>query len=299
MKAKKILAGACASFMIAAMAVTNVTAADAVKVTVGSAEAKAGATFSVNLDLADIPAAGINACDFGIKYDSSVITITDVELGKLAKEDEDAKLEGVNALETNIEEGLVSIIYGLGTTDSANYMSGSGTFLVVSGTVSKTAKAGDKSALDIVAVDRLATGTGTATNADIIFGNIASDNTTYTIYDPTITSGLVKVIGDEQPTEESKPTETNPPYTGDKELLYGDVNLDEDISLADVAKLVKYNIDKNLFPFGENDKDGKYIEGSKEQALEQADVEYDGSINVSDTSKLVAYLLDNSVKLGK
>ena len=78
MKAKKIMAGACASLMLAVAAVPTVCAADALKGSISKAEAKAGGKFSVTLDLEDIPASGINGCDFGIKYDSSVITVTDV-----------------------------------------------------------------------------------------------------------------------------------------------------------------------------------------------------------------------------
>ena len=287
MKAKKVLAGAFASLMLAVSAIPAVSAADTVTVTVGKTEAKAGEKFSVTLDLADVPAAGINACDFGIEYDSAVITVTDVKLGKLAKEEDNAALEGVNALETNIEEGLVSIIYGLGSTDSANYITGTGTFLEISGTVSNNAKAGDKSALDVVAIDRLATSTGTATNAEIIFGNLAGDNDTYTVYTPTITNGLVTVVGEGQTEPSTEPSTeesvaTLPSYTGDDkdELLYGDVNLDESVGAADVAKLVKYRMNATVFALGNGDA------ASAAKALEQANVQYDSEINITDVSKL-------------
>jgi hypothetical protein len=258
MKAKKILAGACASFMLAMATVPVVSAADAVKVTIGNTTAKAGEKFSVTIDLADIPAAGINGCDFGVKYDSSALTITGVTPGKLAKEDS-ASLDGVSALETNIETGLVSIIYGLGATEASNYMTGSGTFVTLEGTVSGTAKAG-KYDLELVAVDRLADPSGSATNSEIIFGNLAADNTTYTVYDPTIVNGYVEVVsGEVTSTTTTKtpsvstttsttvaPTPSTPVGEATK---IGDVNTDGDPGTsADLVALSKYFINKSLFP---------------------------------------------------
>jgi hypothetical protein len=199
MKAKKILAGVCASVMLAATAIPVVSAADSVKVTVGNTKAKAGENFSVTVDLADIPAAGINGCDFGIKFDSSVISITGVEKGALAKDDTDA-LDGVKSLETNVENGFVSIVYGVsGTT-----VTGSGTFVTLTGKVNASATAGTKADLKVVAIDRTAKPAGSETNADIIFGYLKDDNKTFVNYDPTITNGWVEVEG-EAPTQ--APTE--------------------------------------------------------------------------------------------
>ena len=199
MKAKKILAGVCASVMLAATAIPVVSAADSVKVTVGNTKAKAGEDFSVTVDLADIPAAGINGCDFGIKFDSSVISITGVEKGALAKDDTDV-LDGVKSLETNVENGFVSIVYGVsGTT-----VTGSGTFVTLKGKVNASAAAGTKADLKVVAIDRTAKPGGSETNADIIFGYLKDDNKTFVNYDPTITNGWVEVEG-EAPTQ--APTE--------------------------------------------------------------------------------------------
>ena len=106
MRTKKLLAGACASLMNAASAITTVTAAESVNVTIGNATAAPGETFTVKMELSDIPSAGINACDFGIKYDSSVLTIDDVALGDLAKGD-DTSVEGMpDPFVYNIEDNL-------------------------------------------------------------------------------------------------------------------------------------------------------------------------------------------------
>ena len=198
MKAKRILAGVCASVMLAAAAVPVVSAADSVKVTVSNAKAKAGETFSVTVDLADIPAAGINGCDFGISYDASVVSITGVEKGALAVDDTDA-LDGVKSLETNVESGLVSIIYGV----SGTKVTGSGTFVKLSGKINSNAAAGTKSDIKIVAIDRTAKPAGSDKNADIIFGYLQDDNKTFVNYTPTIVNGVVEVEGETttQPTD--------------------------------------------------------------------------------------------------
>lgn len=286
MKAKKILAGACASLMLAMTTAPVVGAADAVKVTVGNATAKAGENFSVTIDLADIPAAGINACDFGVKYDSSALTITNVTAGALAKDE--TTLEGVSALETNIEAGLVSIIYGLGTTEAANYMKDGGTFVTLEGKVSNTAKAG-KYDLTIVAVDRLADPSGSASNTDIIFGNLAADNTTCTVYTPSITNGSV-TVGDAAvtTTEGGKVTTTTttrvttptlPSMSVGEVSKLGDVDLNDAVESADLIMLSKYLVNANTYPLKDS------------TAVANADINQDKSINGLDSGKLVEFLL--------
>lgn len=286
MKAKKILAGACASLMLAITAAPVVSAADAVTVTVGNTTAEAGGKFSVTLDLADVPAAGINACDFGIKFDSKAITVTNVKAGDLAKEDT-ATLEGVKALETNIETGLVSVIYGLGTTDASNYITKAGTFLNIEGTVSADAAAG-KYDLEVVAIDRLADPSGTASNADIIFGNYDSASGACTMYTPTITDGYVEVVSDSTEetvnTEETQPT--TPEATDDTEgtlpnlsvTMRGDVTCNDMVNLDDIVALSKYLLNAKVYPL-------------TEQGIVNGELTDDGKVNSSDASMLIEYNL--------
>ena len=251
MKSKKILAGVCASLMIAASAIPTVSAADAVKVKVGSAEAKAGENFSVTVDLSDIPTAGINACDFGIEYDKSVITITDVTAGTLAKDDTAASTLGVDPLEVGMEDGFVSIIYSLSSTD---VLTGSGAFLNVTGQVKSTASSGDKSDLKVVAVDRSESTETTTKNGDIIFGKLESDDTTFVNYTPEITNGVITVIGDEEdpttaPTQPTTQAPTQPVQNEtidpSKRTVLGDVD-ENGIpgQSADCVSLAKYLANK-------------------------------------------------------
>lgn len=302
MNAKKILAGACASLMLAAAAAPVVSAVDSVKVTVDKVEAKAGEKFTVNINLADIPAAGINGCDFGVKYDSKVIKFDEVKLGALAKED--TSLEGVDALVANLDEaGLVSIVYGIDA--KADYMKGEGTFLVLTGTVNSDAKPGDKSVLEIVAVDRLENDSENASlNADIIFGAL-EDVGDGVMYDPTIENGSVTVPGGsttptdptdgptdgptEPPTQgPTKPPVTVPIFTGSKDdLKYGDANLDEYVTPADIVAIVKYVVNANAYPLG------KGTDETIAKAVEQANVEHDSLIDTKDSAKLKEYILEH------
>lgn len=240
MRTKKLLAGACASLMIAASAITTVTAAESVNVTIGNATAAPGETFTVNMELSDIPSAGINACDFGIKYDSSVLTIDDVALGDLAKGD-DTSVEGMpDPFVYNIEDNLVCVTYGVGTSNTDFYMTGSGTFLTISGTVSQSAASGTKSDLEIVAVDRLATPTSSSVNDEIIFGLYGSDEEVI-VYDPTITNGYVEVEG-----ESTGNTGTSIDF-GEVTLM-GDTNRDDVIDSTDIVVLNKYLLNKVQYP---------------------------------------------------
>lgn len=246
MRTKKLLAGACASLMIAASAITTVTAAESVNVTIGNATAAPGETFTVKMELSDIPSAGINACDFGIKYDSSVLTIDDVALGDLAKGD-DTSVEGMpDPFVYNIEEDLVCVAYGVGTTNTDFYMTGSGTFLTISGTVSESAAPGTKSDLEIVAVDRQTTPTSSSVNDEIIFGLYSSDEEAPIVYDPTITNGYVEVEGEATTEESTGNTGTSIDF-GEVTLL-GDTNRDDVIDSTDIVVLNKYLLNKVQYP---------------------------------------------------
>lgn len=272
MRTKKLLAGACASLMIAASAITTVTAAESVNVTIGNATAAPGETFTVKMELSDIPSAGINACDFGIKYDSSVLTIDDVALGDLAKGD-DTSVEGMpDPFVYNIEDNLVCVTYGVGTSNTDFYMTGSGTFLTISGTVSKSAAPGTKSDLEIVAVDRLTTPKSSSVNDEIIFGLYGSDEEVI-VYDPTITNGYVEVEG-EATTEE---TETSIEF-GEVTLL-GDTNRDGVINSADIVVLSKCILSNIEFPLQDS------------SAYANADCDGDKKITTKDSLFIIQHVL--------
>jgi hypothetical protein len=252
MRTKKVLAGACASLMLAVSAIPTVTAAGSFTATIGNTTANVGGEFTVSMDLTDIPSGGINGCDFGIQYDSAVLTISDVSLGDLAK-DEVSTVTGIPApFECNIGDDLVSVIYGLGTADAANYMTGSGTFLTISGTVSDTATAGTKSDLKFVAVDRNTKPTATDVNTEIIFGALGTDESTPVVYTPEFVNGYVEILDDEtnettDATEEVTTEAVTPTIDFGEVTMLGDVNLSNSVTSADVVALNKYLVNKTAY----------------------------------------------------
>lgn len=211
MKTKKLIAGLVSAVAFASMSVSVIASAADLSVKISSAEVKAGEEFSLTVNLADIPATGINGCEFGISYDSSVVTVSSVELGDLAK-DVTKDEEGLpSPLEVNIEKDVVSLMYALGTIDSKLYLSGSGTFLNIKGEVKDTAKAGDKSEFKVVPVDRAVTPGSTTSNADVVFGYM-SDDDKITKYSPVFESGTV-TVKDSGGTQTTGPNPTTAPIT--------------------------------------------------------------------------------------
>lgn len=276
MRTKKLLAGACASLMIAASAITTVTAAESVNVTIGNATAAPGETFTVKMELSDIPSAGINACDFGIKYDSSILTIDDVALGDLAKGD-DTSVEGMpDPFVYNIEDNLVCVTYGVGTSNTDFYMTGSGTFLTISGTVSQSAAPGTKSDLEVVAVDRLTTPTSSSVNDEIIFGLYGSDEEVI-VYDPTITNGYVEVEGEATTEESTGNTGTSIDF-GEVTLM-GDTNRDDVIDSTDIVVLNKYLLNKVQYPLQDS------------SAYANGDCDKDKDLTIKDSLFIIQHVL--------
>lgn len=271
MKAKKILAGACASLMLTSMAASAVSAAEAVKVTVGNDTAEAGAKFSVNIDLADLPSTGINGIDFAVKYDSTALKIDSVKPGELAVED--TSISDVDTIVVgNDEAGITNIIYANITTPITK----SGTFVTVEGTVNENAKAG-KYDLSIVAIGR-------DNNDEVVFGyhtGAADDAGVY--YTPTITNGYVEVTSEDtseatEATEDTKPSETEATEDIGEPTLLGDVDCGGKVAVADLTLLSKHILNKSLFTL-------------TEQGKANADMNADKKIDSNDSGALAELLV--------
>lgn len=238
MRTKKVIAGLIAAATLASVSASAiVSAADSFGVSISNTTAEAGESFTLTLDMSNIPDTGINGCDFGISYDSSLVTVENVELGALAKDVSGVETDLPSPFEYNIGTDIISVMYALGTVNPDYYLTGSGTFLSITGTVKETASAGDKAEFSIVPIDRAVKPGDSATNASIIFGYMSSDETT-TVYDPVFTDGYVEVTGGVQPSTDET-TEDIPDGT-----KYGDVNVDGEISIADVVALNMYLLDR-------------------------------------------------------
>ncbi len=189
----------------------NTTASDKnPSLAVGNATVQPGKTFSVNIDISDIPADGINMAEFGIEYDSSALTVTAVNTGEIYREDEEL---GIPALAITAEDGFISIVYGNGSDNEDTYITDSGTFMTIEGTVNSNATVG-KYDLKLTANKR------NSTETEIVLGILRTDNT-YTMYTPTITDGYV-VVSDSP-----------------ADFIPGDANSDGKTDVRDCAAIAK------------------------------------------------------------
>lgn len=284
MRIKKSIAGIMAVAAITAtMAGASVaTAADGkVGVAINNTTAKAGEAFTLSLNLSDIPETGIAGVDLGIKFDTSLVTVSEVKTSTLAatgaSDIESGDLDPFYA--SILDDGLIGVSWGVGSDDSKYYMKGEGEFLTISGTVNKDAKAGSKAAFSVVPVDRKATGSSSETIKSIYIGYI--NGTESVSYEYTLTDGYVEILG-EGSSEES--TESSNSSMG-KATLYGDVNVDERVDLQDLVALAKNFADAGAYPLSST-------------ALANADVETDGVVGNGDIVKLLQYVSGIKVVLG-
>lgn len=164
----------------------GVTAADDFSVKISSETVEPGESYTLTLDMENIPSPGINVCEFGISYDSSLVTVESIELGKLAENvtaDENLPHPFAYMIDTDVVDVLFSDVSG-------TVLSGSGTFLSITGKVSETAADGSEAEFSIVPIDRAVTpGSGTS-NGKVIFGNLSEEVTEFS---PVLVSGKVSI----------------------------------------------------------------------------------------------------------
>lgn len=277
MKTKKVVVGAIAATMLSLSVCSFapvVAAGETVQITAGTAQAKAGESFSVDVSLAGIPTSGIQALDFAVTFDSSIITIDSVTQGEIAKTgadkaDSSASLAPVFEASKNNDEGWVSLVWSTATDDSSYWISKDGVFCTIKGKVAAGAEAGSKSPLTITAIDRETYVGSGSTNATIGAGYQSASGGVVK-YDVKTTDGSVEVIGaDTVTTTTTKPvatttTTTNAGQTtttttsgGGKTGIRGDANCDGQVKLND-AVLIMQNI-ANPNKFGLNGTDELHI----------------------------------------
>lgn len=318
MKTKRLIAGIVSVVTLAAVSSSAiVSAADGFTASISSTEAAAGDKFSLKLDLENIPASGLNAIEFGISFDAALISIDKVELGELAKAVEESASDGTAlppAFDTAVMDGIVNVMYSIGTEDASNYIKGKGTFVTINGSVKANAAAGETK-LEIVPIERAAEPDVTIANEKTYFATVAADGSV-TEHAPTCEPGIITIKGaitpsdpseasdpSEKPTE--KPTEAKPteeataaaviaPTDEDsiKGAVWGDVNVDGQVAVSDLVLLNQYLL---------NDAAAVKTIEEKPQGLVNANVDYDNEVNQSDSTRLLNCLSNqiNKTQLGK
>ncbi len=257
MKVRKIVAGLAAVSMMAAFSAQAVLAAETVTISADKVTADVGATFTMNVELSGVPAAGLSVCEFAVTYDNALVEITGVKVGAVAdkKADSSESFEGVNAFESDYSTaGVINVSYITGLDDSAYWITEDGVMCTITGKVSDKAKAGDVADFKIGAIQRPNSEGSTATNDEISVGNLGADYTV-TRYTAAVSNGSVTIAGSDTPT-----------------VKYGDVNCDGDVSIVDVLVL-----NKNL------------LAGEKltDQGQLNADVDKDGSPTGADALNIL------------
>lgn len=305
MKTRRIIASALAFIMATTAAATSVYAAgETVKISASKAEAEVGGTFTVDISLSDVPSTAIMGCEFAIKYDSSVLSITGVTAGEITNTGADTAESDISSevpafFEDHSNAGSVTFTWCTGLTDKSYWISKDGVFATISGTVSASAAAGEYP-IEIVPISRddiggannsiyvgyvdgsnaVEYGTSVTNGAVIVAGKTVETTTTTTT---TATNGPVQTTTTTATTTTNQPadTTTNTKNTtnGGEDItpLFGDINLDGAIGVTDVVYMNKYL--------------AKIINLNDQQKA-NADVLNDSSLNSSDSSTLMKYIVN-------
>ncbi len=285
MGTKRFFAGAVAFVMtVMSTAAMTASAADTVKVAADKVTAAAGKDFSLNVSLSGVPKDGIRACEFALKYDSSIIEVTGVKAGTIADTGADAKEADISKEAPSFgvnfaTAGVVNVEWSTGLTSSDYWIKSDGVLFTVEGTVKSTAKAGDVSKVEIVPIDRALFEGSTEKNTDIVFANISGS--TVTNYEVSTSDGSVTVEGAETtetdaPTETTKESTTETSGKPDFDVDYGDTNVDGEVGIADVVLLNKYLVKSASL---------------SDQGEANADAYADGKLNADDSLSILKFLV--------
>nr|AEV59397.1 scaffoldin C [Ruminococcus flavefaciens] len=281
MKTKKVVVGALAAMLsLSVCSLAPVVAAgETVQISVGKTNAEAGAEFSVDVSLADIPSSGIQALDFAVTYDSKVLTITKVEQGALVNKsaetaDKSAALSPLFESSINSTEGFVSMIWSTSTDDASYWLKGDGVFCTIKGTVASGATSGAVADLKIVPINRETYAGSGSPNGDIGCGYEKDGKPVKlatSVDNGSVTVG--KVV-----TTTEKPT---------KKIVRGDVNCDGTVDMGDAVLIMQSLANPNKY--GLNGSDSKHI---TEQGKLNGDVDEEvKGLTSNDALKIQKYLL--------
>ena len=245
MKTKKIVIGAMAAAMLSlsVCSIAPAVAADeTVQISASKTNAEAGGAFSVDVSLADIPSTGLQCCNFAIKYDPKVLTITDIKAGTLAGSvSGDSSSSMLPNFGNYSQEGLISVAWSTSVDDSSKWLKGEGTFCTISGTVSANAANGTVSEITIVPTDR-ETYSGSGVKNDAFDCGYLKDGVKVN-FNVKANAGSVTIGKD---TDTTTTTTTQPTTTttasqgGDIEVtLKGDANVDGKVTIADAVAILQ------------------------------------------------------------
>lgn len=243
MKFKKFTSGALSALVLSCSALSAFSASGAentVKISASKETASAGEQFTVSVSLADIPETGIQGAEFAVSYDSSIVSVDKVEIGKLAQTgaDDADNIAELPAFSSKIykEKSAVVLSFTVADSNPAYYMQGEGVMCTIKGTVLDTASSGSVAEFKIIPNPRKVNNSGNSANNNKIWLGYDSDTnpdddiSKYIYYDSEVSNGSVTVPG------------------GAVSSLRGDANLDGSVDIADVVSIAAYVGDKEKNP---------------------------------------------------
>ena len=228
------------------------------------ATAESGGEFSVDVSLSGVPSTGINVLDFAVTFDQTILSVDQVTVGAAADTGADAAdstSKDAPVFATNIKDGEIAVSWTT-AAPTANWIKSDGVILTITGTVKDGVADGTVTPIDFAPVSRdTYEGSGTK-NSSMVIGYISgTDSASYgivteagsvtigskqTTTEAPVTTTAVETTTTvtnettaETTTKENETTTTKSTIQVDPSLLYGDVNLDGDIDLADAVLLNK------------------------------------------------------------
>lgn len=258
MKTKKIVIGAMAAAMLSlsVCSIAPAVAADeTVQISASKTNAEAGGAFSVDVSLSDIPSTGLQCCNFAIKYDPKVLTITDIKAGALAGSvSGDSSSSMLPNFGDYSQEGLISVAWSTSVDDSSKWLKGEGTFCTISGTVASGVADGTVSEISIVPTDRETySGSGVKNDAfdcgylkdgvKVNF-NVKANAGSVTIGQSTTATTTVTTQAD---TTTQAATTTQGGGSTLEVTLKGDANVDEKVTIADAVAILQSIANKDKY----------------------------------------------------
>ena len=271
MKTKKIVIGAMAAAMLSlsVCSIAPAVAADeTVQISVSKETAEAGGTFNVEVSLADIPSTGLQCCNFSIKYDPKVLTITDIKAGSLAGAvSGDSSSSMLPNFGNYSQEGLISVAWSTSVDDSSKWLKGEGTFCTISGTVASGVAEGTVSEITIVPTDRETYSGSGVKNTEFDCGYLKDG--VKVNFGVKANAGSVTVPG--KTTTTTTTTSETPTAS-----LRGDANVDGKVTVADAVAILQSIANRDKYEL-------------KPQGKINGDVDGEAGITGADALKIQKY----------
>lgn len=270
MKTKRVVVGAVAAAMLSlsVCSLAPVMAADeTVQISVGTATAEPGAEFTVDVSLADIPAAGIQGCEFSVEFDNSLITVDSVTAGSLADTGADAadgtaELAPIFDSTIDNEEGVVNLMWSTMLSDSSYWLKDGGVLCTITGTVAEDVTEATTAVLKVAATKHETYPGSGVVNSELKAGYTGDDGTVVK-YAVNTVEGAVNIGG------------------GTDNTLKGDANCNKEVEVADAVFILQGIANP-----------GNEAYWLSEQGRINADVDGSGAPDVQDALKIQQYKAD-------